>query len=425
MTMDPTIVTPRAFASSDPTKRRAREQRRRMARALRQGLLGLALGATGIAVVLALRPRPVPIDLGRTARGPLVVAIEESGKTRVIDRYLVSAPVGGNVERVALQEGDLVKEGDELARIAPALSAMLDERGREETEARLSAAVSSQGQANSQAERARVAMEQAERDRTRAEALAASGSIGAQALEQARFDARMRAQEASSADFARKVAAEEVRGLRATLGKEGASASSARHVDVFAPVSGRVLRVLQRSAGVVPAGTALLEIGDPTALEVVVDLLTTDAVHVRPGTPAALVGWGGDTPLAGRVRRLEPSAFTRPSALGVDEQRVNVVIALTDPKERWAALGDGYRIEARLVLWQADDVTKAPIGAVFRHGDEWAAFRVDDGLARLVPVAIGHRGDTEVEVLSGLTMGTDVVVHAGDRVRDGVKVEVR
>ena len=423
--MAQTMATRGALTTSDVAKRRARENRRRLAHTLRRGLLGLALAGAAVTVVLALRPRPVPIDLGRATHGPLVVAIEESGKTRVIDRYLVSAPVGGSVDRVELHEGDLVREGDVLARIAPALSPMLDERGREETEARLSAAMSSQGQSNAQAERARVAVEQAERDRARVEALAASGSIGAQAVEQARFDARMRAQEASSADFARKVAAEEVRALRATLGKEGASARPGRHVDVLSPVSGRVLRVLQESAGVVAAGAALLEIGDPTALEVVVDLLTTDAVHVQPGTAASLEGWGGDAPLAGRVRRLEPSAFTRPSALGVDEQRVNVVIALTDSRERWAALGDGYRVEAKLVLWEASDVTKAPVGAVFRHGDRWAAFRVDDGVAHLVPIEIGHRGETEVEVLSGLRAGDDVVIHPGDRVRDGVKVQAR
>ena len=423
--MEQAIATPGALAPTDPAKRKAREQRRRIVRSLRRGLLGAVLAGSAVAVVMALRPRPVPIDQARTTRGPLVVAVEESGKTRVIDRYLVSAPVAGSVDRIELREGDLVKEGEVLARIAPTLSPMLDERGRAETEARLSAALSSQGQAESQAERARVATEQAERDRARAEALAASGAIGVQALEQARFDARMRAQEASSADFGQKVAAEEVRALRATLGKDGASAHPGRHVDVRAPASGRVLRVVQQSAGVVPAGGALLEIGDPTALEVVVDLLTTDAVHVQPGTPATLEGWGGEAPLAGRVRLVEPSAFTRPSALGVDVQRVHVVIALTDARERWAVLGDGYRVEARLVLWQASDVTKAPVGAVFRHGDRWAAFRVDDGIAHLTPVAVGHRGETEVEVLSGLASGENVVVHAGDRVRDGVRVEVR
>jgi HlyD family secretion protein len=423
--MDQSIAAPNVLAASDAASRRARERRRRIAHAVRRGLVGLALAGAAAAVVLALRPRPVPIDQAQTTRGPLVVAIEESGKTRVIDRFLVSAPVGGNIDRVELHEGDLVKEGDVLARIAPALSPMLDERMRAETSARLSAAVSSQGQAEAQAERARVAMDQAERDRVRAEALGASGAIGTQALEQARFDARMRAQEASSADFARKVAAEEVRALSATLGKDGVGARPGRHLDVRAPASGRVLRVIQTSAGVVPAGAPLVEIGDPMALEVVVDLLTTDAVHVQPGTPAILEGWGGETPLSGRVRRLEPSAFTRPSALGVDEQRVNVVIALTDPRERWSTLADGYRIEARLILWRADEVTKIPVGAVFRHGDRWATFRVDRGTAHLVPLTIGHRGDTEVEVLSGLTPGESVVVHAGDRVREGVKVEVR
>jgi HlyD family secretion protein len=186
-----------------------------------------------------------------------------------------------------------------------------------------------------------------------------------------------------------------------------------------------VLRVVQKSAGVVPAGAPLLEIGDPSALEVVVDLLTTDAVHVKPGTAATLEGWGGDGPLEARVRLLEPSAFTRPSALGVDEQRVNVILALAEPRERWSALADGYRVEARLVVWRGTEVTKAPVGAVFRHGDTWAAFRVDGGVAHLVPVTVGHRGETEVEVLSGLNAGAQVVVHAGDRVRDGVEVDVR
>jgi len=189
--------------------------------------------------------------------------------------------------------------------------------------------------------------------------------------------------------------------------------------------TGNVLRVHQKSAGVVQAGTLLVEVGDPSALEVVVDLLTTDAVHVTPGTLATIEGWGGDTPLSGRVRRVEPSAFTRPSALGVDEQRVNVVIALTDVRERWAALADGYRVEARLVLWRGDDVLRVPQGAVFRHGDGWAVFRIDGSRARLTPVTVGHRGDTELEILSGLGAGDRVAVHPGDRVKDGVEVEER
>jgi HlyD family secretion protein len=148
-------------------------------------------------------------------------------------------------------------------------------------------------------------------------------------------------------------------------------------------------------------------------------------VHITPGTPATIEGWGGEMPLAGRVRRVEPSAFTRPSALGVDEQRVNVLIALTDQPDRWAALADSYRVEARLVLWRGDDVLKVPQGAVFRHADGWAVFRIDESVARLVPVVLGHRGETEVEIVSGVAAGDTVAVHPGDRVKDGVRVEER
>jgi HlyD family secretion protein len=211
---------------------------------------------------------------------------------------------------------------------------------------------------------------------------------------------------------------------RAALGRDDRRAGRDRHVDVLAPASGRVLRVQQKSAGVVQAGASLVEVGDPAVLEAVVDLLTTDAVHVAPGTLVAIRGWGGEPTLGGRVRKVEPSAFTRPSALGVDEQRVNVIVSLTDPPEAWSSLGDGYRVQARIILWQSQDVLKVPQGAVFRHGDAWAVFRVDGGVTRLVPVRIGHRGETEVEVLSGLASSDAVAVHPGDRVKDGVRVEV-
>jgi HlyD family secretion protein len=186
-----------------------------------------------------------------------------------------------------------------------------------------------------------------------------------------------------------------------------------------------VLRVRQKSAGVGQAAAPLVEVGDPRALEVVVDLLTTDAVHVRPGTEAIVQGWGGDAPLRGRVRRLEPSAFTRPSALGVDEQRVNVIIALMEPAEMWSALGDGYRVEVRFVLWQSVRVLKAPQGAVFRYRDHWAVYRISDGVAHLNPVSVGHRGETEVEIISGLEPGTTIAVQPGDRVKEGARVEGR
>jgi HlyD family secretion protein len=416
----PTFREPTSGSSS-----RERERRRRFMHRIRHVLAAVGVLAVLALTALAVRPRPVPVDAVQVSRGNLMVAIEETGVTRVKDRYVVSAPVAGTVSRQIREPGDAIKEGDVLAEIAPVLAPLLDERTRSEAQATLSAALSGLGQAQAQQERARVAKELAAGELARARALALQGSLTQQALERAEFDARMRGEELSSAVFAVKVAGEQVRVARATLAGEGRGASRDRHIDVLAPVSGRVLRVLQKSAGVLQAGAPLLEVGDPEALELVVDLLTTDAVQVQPGTPVTVQGWGGDRPLAARVRRIEPSAFTKLSALGVEEQRVNVIAIFTDPHKAWSALGDAFRIEARLVLWQGEGVTKIPQGAAFRHGDGWAAFRIDSGKSRLVPVRIGHRGESEVEVLEGLEPGTLVAVHPGDRVKDGARVEAR
>lgn len=402
---------------------RGRDSRRRLARLLRRGLLVLALAAAGAAGVLAVRPRPVPVDGARVTRGKLVVAVEESGRTRVKDRYVVSAAATGTLARLTVEPGDLVKEGDTLAEIAPSQSPLLDPRARAEAQARLGAALSALGQTKAQAARAQAAQALAEADLQRSRTLAAGGAMTPQALEQAEFTTRMRVEEGASARFAVKVASEEVRLARAALG--GGSPQHSGHVDVIAPVSGRVLRVFQKSAGVVQAGTQLLEVGDPAALEIVVDLLTTAAVQVTPGMPVVVSGWGGDGALNARVRLVEPSGFTRPSALGVDEQRVNVIVALTDPPARWAALGDGFRVDARLVLWQGDDVRQAPIGAVFRHGDGWSLFRLEGTRAKQLPVTLGHRSEDAVEILSGVEVGDTVAVHPGERVQTGVRVDVR
>jgi HlyD family secretion protein len=318
----------------------------------------------------------------------------------------------------------LVREGDALAEIAPVSSPLLDERTRAEAEARLDAAGSSLGQAGSQVARATTARDLAEQDLTRTRRLAKSGALSPAELEQAEFSARMRGEELTSALFAEKIAKEQLRIARVSLGSGGTRAGRDRHVDVLAPASGRVLRVQQKSAGVVQAGAALVEVGDPAALEIVLDLLTTDAVHVASGSNVSIVGWGGE-PLSGKVSRIEPSGFTRPSALGVDEQRVNVIVALTSPREAWGSLGDGFRVEARLVLWQGDAVVQVPSGAVFRRGEGWATFRVRNAVASLVGVQLGHRGETAVEVTSGLAPGDQVIMHPGDRVKDGVSVKPR
>jgi HlyD family secretion protein len=341
----------------------------------------------------------------------------------VKDRYVVSAPASGSVSRQLFEPGDAVREGDAVAEIAPSLSPLLDARTRSEAQARLSAATSALGQAQAQQGRARVAEELARGELSRARSLAAGGSMTGQDLDRAEFEARMRSEELASAVFAVKVAAEQVRVARAALAGDGGARD--RHIDVRAPASGRVLRVLHQSEGVVQAGTPLLEVGNLEVLELVVDLLTTDAVRVQPGTLVTIQGWGGDRALAARVRKVEPSAFTKASALGVEEQRVNVIVAFTDPRREWAALGDGFRIEARLVLWESANVLKIPQGAAFRHGDGWAVYRIDSGRARLTRVQIGHRGETELEVLGGLEPGAVVGVHPGDRVKDGARVEPR
>jgi len=408
----------------DAVRRAARERRRRLARLFRRALASALLVGSVAGLVFALRPRPVPVDVGTVRRGPLVVSIVETGMTRVKDRYVVSAPVGGSLSRVVLEPGDAVKEGETLAEVASTLSPLLDQRARAQGEARLDVALASLERARAEAARATVAKDLSERELARTRRLAQTGSIASELFEQSEFDARMRAEELSSATFASKVAGEEVRLARAALAS-GTRSSRDRHVDIVAPTSGRVLAVHRKSEGVVEPGAPLLEIGDPAVLEVVVDILTTDAVQVHPGTRVLVKGWGGETALEGRVRLIEPSAFTKPSALGVDEQRVNVIVALTDPREKWAALGDGYRVEAEFVLWRGDDVLKVAQGAMFRHGDQWVAFRIDDGIAKLVPLRIGHRGETETEILSGLDPGALVAVHPGERVKDGVRVEAR
>ena len=422
-TIPPTSDAPSVLSRSGAEVRhRQRERRRLWGRRARQLAVGALLLAAFAVVAWAMRPRPVPVDVATTRGAPLSLVIDETGVARVKDRFVVSAPVTGSLSRLGFEPGDKVREGDALAEIAPVSSPLLDQRTRAEAEGRLDAAGSALGQAKAQVARAATAREQAEQELQRTRHLTTSGALSQQALEQAEFLLRLRTDELSSAQFAEKIAKEELRIARVTLGKHDGGAGE-RHIDVLAPASGEVLRVHQKSAAVVQAGTPLVEVGDRRGLELVIDLLTTDAVSVSPGTPVTVSGWGGD-PLSGRVSRVEPAGFTRPSALGVDEQRVNVIVTLTDPPERWQALGDGYRVEARLTLWRGEHVLQVPSGAVFRRGEGWAAFRVVNEVARLTSVRLGHRGESAVEVLSGLSAGDSVIVHPGDRVKDGVKLQV-
>ncbi len=392
---------------------------------LKRALLAvLVLGLVG-AIAWAYRPRPVAVDVEEVSRGPLEVTVTEPGKTRMRDRYVISAPVGGDLERITLRPGDAVVDGEVIARMGSLEPPLLDVRSRTQADAQVRAATAAREQAEAGLARARTALEFAHADVERQQKLAAVGSIPARSLEMARVEERSRAQEVASAQSAVRIAEQQLEMARAARGRLGHQPEGDERLEIRAPVQGWVLRVMQESGGTVAGGTPLMELGDPTVLEVVVDVLSQDAVRIQPGARVSIEHWGGDSPLAGRVRRVEPAAFTRTSALGVEEQRVNVVVALEEPVERRKALGDGYRVEARIVLWEAVDVVQVPESALFRQGEGWAVFLAEAGRARLRPVKLGQRNGVRAQVLEGLAPGDKVIVHPGDNVRDGVSYTER
>ncbi|MBN1207156.1 MAG: HlyD family efflux transporter periplasmic adaptor subunit [Myxococcaceae bacterium] len=379
----------------------------------------LVLGLVG-AIASAYRPRPVEVDVGEVTRGPFEVTVTEPGKTRVKDRYVISAPVGGHLERITLRPGDAVEAGQGIARLGSLDPPLLDARSRAQADAQVRAAVAAREQAEAGLKRAQSALEFARVEVARQEKLAAAGSVTAQALEAAQFEERSRAQEQASAQSAVRIAEQQLEMARAARGRMERRPEAHEQLEIRAPVQGWVLRVMQESEGAVAAGAPLMEIGDPAILEAVVDVLSQDAVRIQPGARVRIEHWGGEHPLAGRVRRVEPAAFTRVSALGVEEQRVNVVITLEEPVERRKALGDGYRVEARITLWEGAEVVQVPESALFRQGEGWAVFLAREGRVRLHAVKLGQRNGLRAQVLEGLAPGDQVIVHPGDSVKDGV-----
>jgi HlyD family secretion protein len=401
----------------------ARRPGKRVGPRARWGLAVAAALAVALALARAFAPTPLSVEVGTVARGPLRVTVSEDGRTRVTDRYVVSAPLAGTLGRIELQPGDTVHRGDPVSRIVPLASPLLDPRARTEAEARVAAASAARRQAQAAVERAAAAADQAARDAARERTMHSAGATAARSVEEAELAERMRREELASAEFGVKVAEAELQLARAAVRRLEPGAASGQQLAVQAPVNGVVLRLLQESEGVVQPGAALLEIGDPASLEVVIDVLTIDAVRIRPGAPVLIERWGADRALHGHVHRVEPSAFTRVSALGVEEQRVNVIIHLDDPAENWRALGDAFRVEAQIVVWEEPDVLQVPSGAVFRRGEGWAVYVVADGRARLRQVEIGHRTDTSAEVRRGLAIGDSVVLYPGDSIREGQRVE--
>lgn len=390
-------------------------------------IVALAVVAGGITFLFM--PQPIPADFASVARGPLLVTIDQEAQTRVKEVYVVSAPLTGVLRRVERHAGDAVLAGETiLAAIQPTDPTFLDIRSRTQAEAAVKAAEAATALADAEVLRARAQLDFAQSDLERAQRLAQRGTISKRALQQAELEVSTREAALTNAEAALRVRTFEFETARASLIAPGEDAQSDATCCVVlrAPVSGRILRVVQESEGVVTAGTPLVEIGDPRNLEVVVELLSADALQIEVWAPVIIEDWGGEEVLHGRVRRVEPYAFTKVSALGVEEQRVNVMIDFSDPMEKWRALGHGFRVQARIVVWRDDDVLKLPVSALFRDGADWAVF-VGSGEGRAVmrKVELGRRNGVEAQVVAGLSEGDAVVLHPSDRIEDGVRIEPR
>ena len=390
-------------------------------RIVRIALVALVLGAI---LVWAFLPSPVQADFGTVQKGVLQVTVEDEGQTRVRDRYVVSAPVPGRMERIELEPGDAVTaKKTVLARFAPTDPSLLDVRTRAELEARARAAESAVGSARAERERLQNELKFAQSELRRARELVTAGAIATRELEDMQRRVATLERGIDSAEFAVRTAMHQVEVARASLLQTRAGSVAA--IPLYSPVSGVVLRRLQESTRVVPMGEPLLEIGNLHDLEIVADFLSSAAVNVKGGQAVLIEQWGGDRPLRGRVRRVEPSGFTKISALGVEEQRVNVLIDFDEPRDVRERLGDGFRVEARIIIWSKENVLKVPTSSLFRQGAQWAVYKVAGGRAQLQIVEVGQHSGLEAEVLSGLAEGEQIVVYPSDAIRPGVKLARR
>lgn len=390
-----------------------------MRKILTRVLWGAAAIVVATLLVLAFQPQPIKVESARATRGPLVVTVDEEGETRAHDRYLVATPVAGRLERIELHEGDPVVAGDVVARLHPI---PLSAREREEQLARVAAAEANVREAEERVHRAAVAAQQSTRERERIDKLVTQGFISPQAAEQAKVAETTARNELEAARFHAQSARADARSARAGLMAVAPPGSPVPVIEVRAPAAGRVLRIPEKSERVVGAGAHLMTLGDPHALEIVIDVLSTEAVKVKPGMPVLLEGWGGGGTLRARVRVVEPYAFTKISALGVEEQRVNVIADFVDPP---GPLGDGYKVDARIVIWEAEDVLRVPTSALFRTDDGWAVYAVADNRAARRAVSVGRRNSTFAEIRDGLAAGTPVIRHPSNEISDGARVEAR
>lgn len=389
-------------------------------------VLVIVVAAGALAGVAAtLKPAPIPVQASRAVRGPLVVTVDGTGRTRLADKDTVAAPVIGELARIRLRPGDRVAEGEIVAEILPSISNPLDARSKAELVARMGSARASLSEAERNVEHAEIALELADKEAQRSSQLLAAHAIAPTEVERVESEAKARRAELELARAAVERIRRESEVVAAQLrGPNSPTKTGLQRLDVRAPRRGVVLRVHQESAVPVQPGTPLIDIGDPHSMELVVELPTQSAMRVRSGAPVRVDGMGNGAVLEGEVKLVEPGAFTKVTALGVEEQRVNVIVTPTDRDAGWAALGDGFAADAHIEVNKAKDVLKIPVGAVFREGARARAFYVHGNRVRLTSLDTGQRSAEEVEVRSGVRVGTLVVVHPSDKLQDGALVSV-
>ncbi|TCS39404.1 HlyD family secretion protein [Paucimonas lemoignei] len=386
--------------------------------------LVLIAAAIAWSLFIGFRPQPVEIEFARARHAPLQVTVQQEGRTRVLERYIVTAPVAGYARRVRYEVGDAVERGETLVELEPARAEILDPRRRAEAESRIAAAASNVSVAEQRVSAAESNAGLAEKELQRIRSLRQSGHVSAAAEDQAITTAQSRTAELRSARSAVATARYELDAARTAL-KYTASGGTGGPIAVLSPETGRLLKILHKSEGTVSAGQPLIEIGNPHALEVEVDVLSADAVRIHPGTRVIFERWGGNGLLEGVVTVVEPQAFTKVSALGVEEQRVWVIVAFTSAPISWQRLGDGYRVEASFIIWDESNVLQIPASALFRDGNGWSAFVVEQGKAVKRHLEIGQRNALAAQVISGIKDGEQVIVHPDDRIREGVSVASR
>jgi len=380
----------------------------------------IVIGIAVALIVLWLRPKPTRVDTAKAVRGSLQVTVDGEGRTRVRDRYVVASSVTGRLRRITLRRGDSVQQNQLIAQIESLPLSPLDPRQRAEARARVDAAEDAKHESDAIVERAKASYEQARREFERCERLTNAGVVARQELERAKTAMDVTVRDYDAAKSKSETAGHEVEVARsALLALDKTHRQAATTVQIHAPVSGRVLRVIEESERVISAGSPLVELSNPSRLEVVIELLSTDAVKVKPGALVLIERWGGDTVLQARVRLVEPSAFTKVSALGVEEQRVNVIADFAEPVN---TLGDAYRVEGRIVIWENENVLKIPSSTLFRSGDAWSVFVVEGGKAYRRQVELGQRTPFDAEILGGLEEGEQVVVHPSNEIIDAMSV---